>query len=347
MYQNFCKSVGYGNKGYGLLVKDFKSVKNTILISGSKSNYRYLISKLERIYKKKPKHVLLKKNRFEISAIENIYKQNKKKKIDAIIVLGGGSIIDFSKRLILKFRKQKKTNFYILPSILGSGSEISITSIINTSLRKNFIVNEKFLPDGIIYDENLIKTSNKITNLMGILDAMTHCIESYTSINKNYYLNFLCNENLNYFMKKNSLRALVTNKNLNYFDIATLSLNGGLAQSNSGSGICHALAHSSEEILNIKHSEAISFFLLPVLKYLKIKNNKDLSGFDKKIFNYITGITKYLRNHYKFTKLKNSINKKSFIKNLIDKSKSDICWRLYNKNIDINLLIKIIKNENY
>ena len=61
MYQNFCKSIGYGNRGYGLLVKDSMSVKNIILISGSKSNYRYLISKLERIYKKKLKHILLKK----------------------------------------------------------------------------------------------------------------------------------------------------------------------------------------------------------------------------------------------------------------------------------------------
>jgi alcohol dehydrogenase class IV len=347
MYQNFCKSIGYGNRGYGLLVKDSMSVKNIILISGSKSNYRYLISKLERIYKKKPKHILLKKNRFEIEAIENIYKQNKKKKIDAIIALGGGSIIDFSKRLILKFRNKKKTNFYILPSILGSGSEISITSIINTSFGKNFIVNEKFLPDGIIYDENLIKTSNKVTTLMGVLDSMTHCIESYTSINKNYYLNFLCNETLNYFIKKNPLKTLVDNKSFNYFDIATLSLNGGLAQSNAGSGICHALTHSSEEMLKIKHAEGISFFLLPVLKYLKIKNKKDLNGFDDKLLNYIAGLTKYLRSHHKFKKLKNSINEKSFVKNLIDKSKSDICWRLYNKNIDINLLIQIIKNEKY
>ena len=124
----------------------------------------------------------------------------------------------------------------------------------------------------------MIKTADKIATLMGIMDSFTHCIESVTSINKNYYLNSLCNETLNNFSKKNFFNFSTNKKHFNYFDIATLSFNGGLAQSNSGSGICHALAHSSEKILNVKHSESISFFIAPVIKYLLIKNEKFKQG---------------------------------------------------------------------
>ena len=70
MYQNFCKSLGYGAKGYYLLNKDFKSKKKTILISGTKQNYKYLISKLTKIFKAKPRHIIIKKERFDLNTID-------------------------------------------------------------------------------------------------------------------------------------------------------------------------------------------------------------------------------------------------------------------------------------
>ena len=342
MYQNFSRTVGYGNRGYGILIKDIKLINSTILISGSKSDYNYALSKLKRIFKKKPKHILLKENRVSFNYLENIYQKNKKN-IDTIIALGGGSIIDFSKRLVLKFRKTKKINFYVIPTLLGSGAESSISSIINTGSEKNIIINDKYLPDGIIYDENFFKTVNKLNFIMGILDSFSHCIESLTSINKNHYLNFLSIETLNSFIKKNPINSLVTKNKFNYNDVASLSFNGGIAQSNAGSGICHALTHASEKILNISHTEGISFFIRPVMKYLLIKNKKDLKGFDHKLYKYISSLSKYIIKHKNFKKIKKSIQKKSFVDNLIDNSKNDICWNLYNKNIDINLLINCLK----
>ena len=339
MYQNFIRTVGYDSKGYSILIKDLKFIKNIILISGSKSNYNYAFEKINRIFKKRPKHILLNYNRGDLDLINKIYLKNNKE-VNTIIALGGGSIIDFSKRVVSKFRNNKKFYFYILPTLLGSGAESSISSIINTPQKKSFIVDEKFLPDGIIYDSNLIKTASKLSLIMGILDSFSHCIESLTSINKNHYLNFLSIETLNSFMKKNSIFNLINKNKFNYQDIATLSLNGGIAQSNAGAGICHALTHSSEKILKINHSEGISFFIRPVLKYLLIKNKKDLGSFDERLFNYVFRLSKYTIEKRNLKKLKNSIKSKTFIYNLIDESKNDICWKLYNKNIDINLLIK-------
>ena len=344
MYQNFCKYLGYGNKGYNLL--NFQTNK-TILISGSKSNYKYLILKLTKILKVKPLHFLIKKERYDINHINYLYKKINKKKIDTLFVLGGGSIIDFSKRLTLMLKKKnKKLDFLIFPSLPGSGAEISKTSIIN-SKKKNFSIHENYLPDGVIYDENLIKSSNRIRLLMGVLDSITHCIESKTSINKNFYLNFLSIQTLTYFMNNNSFNYLTKNKKLNYLDFCTLSFNGGLAQSNSGSGICHALAHSCEEMLGMKHSECISYFIVPVLKYLRIKNKKDLKDFDEKLFRYIFKISRFIKKNHNYDKIKKMIITKSSINNLITKSKNDVCWRLYKNNIDENLLIRCLKNENY
>ena len=79
MYQNFSRAVGFGSKGYSLLIRDQKKIKNVILISGSKSNYNYALEKLHRILKKKPKHIILKQERYSPNHIHQIYERNKKK----------------------------------------------------------------------------------------------------------------------------------------------------------------------------------------------------------------------------------------------------------------------------
>ena len=42
-----------------------------------------------------------------------------------------------------------------------------------------------FLPDGIIYDFSLYKNLKRERIILGHLDALTHCLESLNSINKN------------------------------------------------------------------------------------------------------------------------------------------------------------------
>ena len=66
---------------------------------------------------------------------------------------------------------------------------------------------------------------------------------------------------------------------------------------------------------------------------------------DKKLFRYISKLVQFTNKNDNLKKIKTLIYKKTFIDNLIDKSKNDICWKLYNKNVDIKLLINFIKNE--
>ena len=48
-----------------------------------------------------------------------------------------------------------------------------------------------------------------------------------------------------------------------------------------------------------------------------------------------------------FSQLDNLVSKENLLNNLISKAMSDPCWRLYKKNIDINLLKKYLVNEKY
>ena len=343
MIQNFCKELGFGNKGYSLL--SLKNNPKIILISGHNSNYKYLIKKLETSLKKKILHYKIDNKRYSKKYIKILSNKIKIKKPQIIIALGGGSIIDFSKRVFAPLHKN--TKFYIFPSIPGSGAESSITSIINSNEQKDFLINKKFIPNGIIYDDNLVYTCKHNTILKGILDALTHCIESTLSINKNYYLNFLSIESVNFFIKNNPIKLLNKKKILYYDNINLLSFNGGLAQCNAGSGICHALSHTAEKMLGESHSKCISYFILPTLKYLKKKNNRDMKKFNQQTEKYIYNLIKIIKKNENFFEFNKLISNEKTLNTLIENAQNDPCWRLYDRNIDIKLLKKILINAKH
>ena len=259
-----------------------------------------------------------------------------------MIVIGGGSIIDFSKRVFLNL-KNHKIKLWVLPSVIGSGSETSISSIINENFKKNIITNEKFLPDTIIYDEELNKGVDSEKKILGILDSITHCIESMTTINRNYYLEFLSIFTFKSFIKKYSISKILNNK-VDFNDMCVLSFNGGLSQSNAGSGICHALAHAAEQITGVDHSKCVSYFLYPTLLYLE-KNNKEISKkFGDKSLTHLKNILILCKKKYNFSSL-DKIYSDNKINTLLSLAQNDPCWRLYEKNIDIKFLRKCLSER--
>ena len=342
MIQSFCNELGFGNKGYSLL--NLKSNPKIILISGHNSNYKYLIKKLETNLKKKIYHYKIDDKRYSKKYVTILSNKIKIKKPQIMIALGGGSIIDFSKRVFASINKN--TKFYIFPSLPGSGAESSITSIINSNEKTDFLISKKFIPNGIIYDDKLINSCKHNTILKGILDALTHCIESTLSINKNYYLNFLSIESVNFFIKNNPIK-LLGKKISNFNNINLLSFNGGLAQCNAGSGICHALSHTAEKILSESHSKCISYFILPTIKYLKIKNSRDMKKFNKQTERYIIEIIKLIKRKENFLKFNKLVSNEKTLSLLIENAQNDTCWRLYGQNVDINLLKKILINAKH
>jgi alcohol dehydrogenase class IV len=335
--QNFCKKLGFGNKGYSVI--DFKKNAKTILVSGHKSNYKYLIKKIEKLSKSKIIHYKIDDKRNSQKFIKLFAKKIKTNKPQNILVLGGGSIIDFAKRVYLL--QHNSTNFFIFPSLLGSGAESSITSIITNSGKKDFFIDKNFIPDGVIYDENLINSCKSTVVIKGVIDALTHCVESTLTINTNYYLNFLSYETVNYFIKRHSPNYFKKNIN-DYYNISLLSFNGGLAQSNSGSAICHALSHAAESIVKENHSKCIAYFIIPTLKYLRKKNKKEMKNFSNQLDKYISDVVKIVKKNENFNKLEKLVFDRKKLDDLLRLAQHDPCWKLYKKSIDIKLLKKIL-----
>lgn len=115
---------------------------------------------------------------------------------DGVIAFGGGSALDVGKaiRLILKRPELKLGEFRFeddwrglapcvcIPTTAGTGSEVGRSSVITLAAtgRKAVMFHPELLADFVILDpEVTVGLPPKLTAATGI-DALTHCIESYT-----------------------------------------------------------------------------------------------------------------------------------------------------------------------
>lgn len=344
-YQLLVNKISFGSKGLDI-VPNYKKgkiliIKNNLFASDE------IAKLLERLNENDIEIINLSNN--EIRKIETsvIVKNSKYNTVSKIFTIGGGTMIDLSKRIKFELETLYKMeiDFYIIPSRIGSGAESSSSSIINLNDRKDIKTNDRFIPSGVIYFTELYKSLEQDEISMGAIDAATHCIESILSINKNNYLDFLSTQTINYIYKKGIFEKILNEKEFDEFDfinLSTLSFNGGVAQNNAGAGLCHALAHAAETITGIKHIECINYFFSSIIKYIKHTDKNFSNLFDPKIVNLICKVTEKLKLKKDTLLLDNILNDNEKTAKLIKMAKKDPCWRLYKRKIDENLLIRHI-----
>tara|TARA_B110000444_G_scaffold90697_1_gene85729 strand:- start:71605 stop:72651 length:1047 start_codon:yes stop_codon:yes gene_type:complete len=340
-YQQLVNKISFESKGLDI-VPNYKSgtiliIKNRLEVSNE------VVRLLEKLNDKDIEIINLSNIEIKTINLPQIIEKIKSKKICKIFSIGGGTMIDFTKRIRVEIEDISKSRieFYIIPSRVGSGAESSSTSIINTHSGKNIKVDDRYIPTGVIYYTKLYE-SLKLRDLsMGALDSITHCIESTLSINKNSYLDFLSIQTINYVFKVDLLDKLISNDkllNIDFKNLSILSFNGGIAQNNAGSGICHALAHAAEAMTGLHHTKCITYFFSPIMNYYNLTNLDFKNLFDSKIIELTCKISQKMKSIEDLKLLDDIINDNDSFIRLINLAKEDLCWRLYKKKIDIDLL---------
>ena len=341
-YQNLINKVGFGPKAYSLLSNRGES---TILLTGQAADYNSIVQRIKKNCNL-AEHIEIGEKSRSLKGLSNLSDKLLKKNSTQLIVVGGGSIIDLGKRIYLEFKSSNKEfEFYVIPSKVGSGAEASITSIINSEKGKLITVDENFLPHAVIYDTSIISQLDNMDIVFGSLDAMSHCIESMSSINTNPYVNFLSISTIENFRKNLSLERLFNTSKFSSSELiqfCLLSFNGGIAQNNAGAGLCHALSHSAEQLTGVPHSVCIAFFTYPTLRYINEVDKDFLSRFDFDILEYSLSISELLCRDYDFSKLRNLLQESSMLENLIQLASNDVCWKLFYKRIDKVILTNIL-----
>ncbi|TDP06527.1 iron-containing alcohol dehydrogenase [Halanaerobium congolense] len=202
--------------------------------------------------------------------------------IDSLVAVGGGSPIDTAKAIRASFSKVElaekiavdKLPLITIPTTSGSGSEVTKAIVIkDENTKKKFAVAEEILaPDISIVDPVMTKTLPPYLTAVGGMDALSHCIESYTSHDAVLPFEMIATKGIE--MVKNYLRPAVGNgSNMEArAGMSLASLFGGISLSNCGLGLVHAISHPLGGQFNIPHGLANSIILPYVMEFNIIAN---------------------------------------------------------------------------
>lgn len=114
---------------------------------------------------------------------------------DCVIALGGGSVLDVGKALRLLIKRPDKSlgqfdyeypwkplsPFIAIPTTAGTGSEVGRSSVIILNGKKSVMFHPALLADLVILDPQLTTGLPAGLTAATGADALTHCIEAYTS----------------------------------------------------------------------------------------------------------------------------------------------------------------------
>lgn len=231
-----------------------------------------------------------------IECVEEGVKKYLEGSCEAIVAIGGGSVIDCSKavaarivcpqktvrdmRGVLKIRKTLP-DFYAVPTTAGTGSETTaaavITDTINGTHYKYAVNDFCLIPKYAVLDPDLTLALPKgITATTG-MDALTHAIEAYTNRFasgkvKEYALSAvrLIYENLYKCYENGS--DVEARENMLYG-----SFEAGIAFTNNFVGYVHAVAHALGGLYGIAHGEANAIILPYIMEQFGDSAIKELS----------------------------------------------------------------------
>lgn len=204
---------------------------------------------------------------------------------DLVIGIGGGSSLDISKAVAVlhsnegtvedflnltgtKDLKKKGLPKILIPTTSGTGAEVTDISVFSLEDTKDVITHEFLLADVAVVDPELTYTlPARITASTGV-DALTHAVESFVSVNSTPLTDALALEAIERIA--DNIRTAVWNgsdvearKNLSWG-----STMAGLSFHNAGVAGVHALAYPLGGLFKIPHGESNAVMLPYIFDFI-------------------------------------------------------------------------------
>ncbi len=203
---------------------------------------------------------------------------------DAIIAIGGGSVLDGAKLIAYFYEKGdvseelysriqppdalKRIAFYAIPTTCGTGSEVSSSAVLDVGGRKVPVVTHSFLPKAYFLDPHFLTSLPANVKIETAVDAFTHAVEGYTSKLDNPLMDIFAVNSLR-LIRENLLDSIDSRENTDLLlDLQMASMFAGFVQNHCLVGLCHAISHAVSRY-NPGHGYLNMCFIDSVIKFNK------------------------------------------------------------------------------
>jgi len=220
----------------------------------------------------------------DVNALEAALQKARDDRIDAVIAIGGGSVLDLGKAVAGLAATSKALSNYLevvgegnpidaeplpfiaIPTTSGTGAEATRNAVIGVPehRRKVSIRDPRMLAELVILDPSLTDDCPWKITLASGLDAITQLIEPYVSSRANAFTDAIVREALEPALA--AIRTLAEREDTDARDaMAFASYMSGVALSHAGLGAVHGLAGVIGGMNGAPHGEVCATLLAPTL----------------------------------------------------------------------------------
>jgi alcohol dehydrogenase len=218
------------------------------------------------------------------------YKLAKAKGCDCVVGAGGGSAMDVAKAVAILLTNGGKAVDYLgldkiakagapkimIPTSAGTGAEVTFTAVfINEKTgSKGGMNGAPLYPEAAILDPALTLSLPPVVTAYTGIDALTHALEAYTSIQAHTISEMYSLEAID-LISRNLPAAYANGADLEARSAMLMgSLLGGKALATAGVGLVHAMAYPMGGMFGIAHGLANAVLLPYVIEYNLVGNRK-------------------------------------------------------------------------
>ncbi len=216
--------------------------------------------------------------------VTQLAKLYRKEGCDALLAIGGGSVIDTAKATNILVSeggddlaaysgsgvlKRALRPLLVLPTTSGTGSEVTNVSVVKDDAtgKKLPFLSQFLLPDVAILDPRTTVGLPPFFTAATAMDAMTHAVEAYTCIGKNPLSDAYATAAIQK-IAHNVVEVLDAPQDAERrLELALAATMAGIAFSNSMCGMVHALGHSVGALCHVPHGVCMSVLLPYVLEH--------------------------------------------------------------------------------
>jgi len=255
--------------------------------------------------------------------IDNIVAAHYQDKIDGVLAIGGGSVLDSGKAVaamlpvgekIEQFLEGvgsrepdgRKLPFVAVPTTAGTGSEASANAVITKpgpNGYKKSLRHQHYVPDIALIDPELMRSCPPALTAACSMDAFTQLVEAFLSTQSSPITDAIAWSGIE-ALQRSLLQAYQDGNNLSArIDMAYAALCSGIVLANAGLGVIHGLAPALGSKFSIPHG-VVCGTLMGAGNEITLQKLYELSPSDSK---YQPFLDKYQRLGQLFSKQRSEV----------------------------------------
>jgi len=187
---------------------------------------------------------------------------------DAVVGIGGGSVMDYAKAVALMLTNPGSSARYqgldlirnpgvfkaCIPTLSGTGAEASMTTVLVGPEKKLGIKCDYTMPDQVLLDPDLTAGAPREQRFHTGMDCFIHAVESLSGTWRNAYSDAFASKSMELcreaFLEAGAASPEADDK------LMIASYLGGLSVTYSQVGVCHALSYGLSFVLHTRHGLA-------------------------------------------------------------------------------------------